>query len=126
MSSCTNTALEISMKQHKDIRGCVFIILTTLTALTPVQYDGEKDTRTPHDFINHSNAKHDDVIEGEDDEPEDEDTEPALARNDGMMKRGGNAVPKVEPGTIVKQSPNGSNGLSMPNVCVSIHRSNSA
>ncbi|KIM78094.1 hypothetical protein PILCRDRAFT_603306 [Piloderma croceum F 1598] len=86
------------------------------------RYDGEKDTRTPHDFINHSNTKHDDVIEGEDDEPEDEDPEPALARGDGIMKRGGNTVPKIEPGVTVKQSPNGSNGISMPNMDYLVQR----
>lgn len=37
------------------------------------QFDGEKDTRTPHDFANNVNTKLDDAGDGDDDDGDDDD-----------------------------------------------------
>ncbi|KAH7922076.1 hypothetical protein BV22DRAFT_1018042 [Leucogyrophana mollusca] len=51
-----------------------------------VRYDGEKDTRTPHDFANNGNVKLDNVDEGDDDDADDDDPDSAPARG-GAKKR---------------------------------------
>jgi hypothetical protein len=51
------------------------------------QPDGEKDSRTPNDFTNNPNAKLD---EGDDDDADEDELEPVLARGTaGGMKKGG-------------------------------------
>ncbi|KAH7909938.1 hypothetical protein BJ138DRAFT_1009853 [Hygrophoropsis aurantiaca] len=51
-----------------------------------VRYDGEKDTRTPHDFANNGAAKLDNVDEGDDDDADDDDPDTAPVRG-GLKKR---------------------------------------
>ncbi|KAF9232447.1 hypothetical protein BU15DRAFT_90642 [Melanogaster broomeanus] len=58
-----------------------------------VRYDGEKDTRTPHDFANNSNAKLDDGGDGDDDDADDDDPDSVPARP-GAKKR---TEPKLKP-----------------------------
>ena len=74
------------------------------------QPDGEKDSRTPNDFTNNPNAKLD---EGDDDDADEDELEPVLARGTaGGMKKGGlqgDTKPKVESGTKAKPSTNKTN-----------------
>ena len=51
------------------------------------QFDGERDTRVPHDFSN--NSKLDDGLDGDDDDGEEEEPEPIVVRGSAGSKRGG-------------------------------------
>jgi hypothetical protein len=84
--------------------------------LIALQYDGEKDTRTPNDFANHPSVKHEDAVEGDDDEAEDEEPEPVIVKSNGIVKRGRDTGETGEPSVKLRQSTISSNGLPMQNV----------
>jgi MADS-box transcription factor len=56
------------------------------TTFFSVQYDGEKDTRTPHDFVNNANAKLNHDADVDDDEGDDDD-DPDSAPTRGSKRR---------------------------------------
>lgn len=68
---------------QRHIRVCLPAFLGM--PLISLQYDGEKDTRTPHDFANNANTKLDDIGDGDDDDADDDDPE-SNSRN-GNKKR---------------------------------------
>ncbi|KAH7881955.1 hypothetical protein F5I97DRAFT_1939681 [Phlebopus sp. FC_14] len=52
-----------------------------------IRYDGEKDTRAPHDFANNTNTKLEDNADGDDDEVDDDDPDAIPSRGAGAKKR---------------------------------------
>ncbi|KAG9313261.1 hypothetical protein JVU11DRAFT_6726 [Chiua virens] len=61
-----------------------------------IRYDGEKDTRTPHDFANNANTKLDDAGDGDDDDADDDDPD---SNPRGVNKKRMDAKLKQEYGT---------------------------
>lgn len=85
---------------------------TTLTH-PPHKYDGEKDTRTPHDFASNANAKHDDAGDGDDEDADDDD--PDSNPRGGNKKRSDTKL-KQDFGNSAKLVAGGDSGLSV-DVC---------
>ncbi|KAF8553009.1 hypothetical protein OG21DRAFT_1464749 [Imleria badia] len=69
-----------------------------------VRYDGEKDTRTPHDFANNANTKLDDAGDGDDDDGDDDDPD---SNSRGGNKKRTDAKLKQEFGNNAKLIPPG-------------------
>jgi MADS-box transcription factor len=72
--------------------------------LSSWQFDGERDTRNPNDFTNGSDSKLDDILEGDDDDAQEDEPEPIPTRGPVGTKRSGDAKAKVDVGVKAKQS----------------------
>ncbi|KAF8141351.1 hypothetical protein EV363DRAFT_1126540, partial [Boletus edulis] len=75
-----------------------------------VRYDGEKDTRTPHDFANNANAKIEDVGDADDDDADDDDPDSNLR---GTNKKRTDPKLKQEFGNNAKLVPSSGGDLGL-------------
>lgn len=111
---------EYRRNSTKTFQSECFAIFTHIVFIF-TQYDGEKDTRTPGDFVNHANAKHDDIVEADDEEAEEEDPEPVVARGTGPVNRASDLTMKVEPEAGMKRPADSSDTVPMTNVSAPSH-----
>ncbi|KAJ7084316.1 hypothetical protein B0H15DRAFT_848633 [Mycena belliarum] len=81
-----------------------------------VRFDGEKDTRGPADFSGAAAVKVDETVEGDEDEPDDDDDLPTLGskrRNDGS-KPGGDLPLSIDVDYRARQQPRPTSSSALP------------
>jgi MADS-box transcription factor len=71
---------------QRHVRVSSWLFFGVFTNLFFFQYDGEKDTKTPHDFVNNANAKLNHDADIDDDEGDDDD-DPDSAPTRGSKRR---------------------------------------
>jgi transcription factor RLM1 len=76
--------VEHIVQRHARASSSLFFSYRFISLSVSLQFDGERDTRVPHDFSN--NSKLDD---GDEDDIEEDEPEPIVVRGSAGSKRGG-------------------------------------